>query len=251
VSEAFERARARVLAALGWASAPPRLDEALTHPSYANERRRNGGEAFDNQRLEFLGDAVLGLCVSEILMKAHPGSDEGELSRMRAALVRAESLASFARRVGLGEALRLGRGANAAGDREQTNVLADAVEALVAAAYLDGGLDRARELVQSVVADGLAQARRLGARDPKSELQERVQALGRRAPTYRLEGTGGDDHERWFEVEVMVDGRPLARGTGRSKKLAEQEAARAVLGAWAEVEARLAGGDPPGEVPTP
>jgi ribonuclease-3 len=253
VSEPFERARARVLEALGWSSPPPRLDEALTHPSYANERRRNGGDAPDNQRLEFLGDAVLGLCASEILMGAYPGSDEGELSRMRAALVRAESLAAFARRVGLGEALRLGRGASAAGDRKQTNVLADAVEALVAAAYLDGGLDRARELVEKVVAEGLGEARRLGARDPKSELQERVQALGKKAPTYRLEGTGGDDHERWFEVEVMVDGTPLARGTGRSKKLAEQEAARAALGNWAGAQGLAPArneADPPNEART-
>ncbi|MCU0687305.1 MAG: ribonuclease III [Polyangiaceae bacterium] len=253
MSEPFERARARVLEALGWSSPPPRLDEALTHPSYANERRRNGGDAPDNQRLEFLGDAVLGLCASEILMGAYPGSDEGELSRMRAALVRAESLAAFARRVGLGEALRLGRGASAAGDRKQTNVLADAVEALVAAAYLDGGLDRARELVEKVVAEGLGEARRLGARDPKSELQERVQALGKKAPTYRLEGTGGDDHERWFEVEVMVDGTPLARGTGRSKKLAEQEAARAALGNWAGAQGLAPArneADPPNEART-
>jgi ribonuclease III len=223
-------ARQRLFEALGWTEPPARTDEALTHRSYINERGARGGAPSprDNQVLEFLGDAVLGLCVSEHLMAKYPDADEGALSRMRAALVKTEALADFGRRVGLGEAMTLGRGAVAAGDRNQPNVLADAVEALVAAAYLDGGLERARELVARVVGDRSDSAE-LSFRDPKSELQERVQARGKRAPSYQLAASEGPDHDRWFEIDVLIDGNVVARGRGRSKKLAEQEAARAAL----------------------
>ena len=122
-----------------------RLEEALTHPSFANESRTK-----DNQRLEFLGDAVLGLCISELLARAHPEADEGELTRMRSALVNAEALARWAREIGLGSCLAMGRGARSAAERDQTNVLADAVEAVVAAVYEDGGLESARALVQEI-----------------------------------------------------------------------------------------------------
>lgn len=209
---------------LGWATPPARAEEALTHPSYAHERR-----ATDNQRLEFLGDAVLDLCVSELLMTAHPRADEGALSRMRAALVNADTLAEWARSVDLASALRVGRGAMAAGDRLQANVLADAVEALVAATYLDGGLDRARALVTLVVGERIERGVALADRDAKSELQEVVQSTEKRAPTYRLAETIGPDHDRTFEVEVLLDDRVLGRGRGRSKKLAEQDAARVAL----------------------
>lgn len=217
--------------ALGWEEPPALAGEALTHRSYANEHgtRRTGETTSDNQRLEFLGDAALGLCASELLMEAFPDADEGELSRMRAALVKAETLATFARKVNVGDALRLGKGADLAGDRRQTNVLADAVEALVAAAYLDGGLDRARALVRRIVGDDLDRARELGSRDPKSALQEKVQGRGRRAPVYRLATTEGPEHDRWFVVEVVVEDEVVATGRGRSKKVAEQEAARAAM----------------------
>jgi ribonuclease-3 len=201
-----------------------RLDEALTHTSFANET-----SAVDNQRLEFLGDAVLGLCVSEILVIENPGADEGLLTRMRSALVNAEALARWARSVSLGSSLALGRGARAGSEREQTNVLADAVEALVAAVYLDRGLDGARALVKAVVKEPLMEAARLGVRDPKSALQERVQARGLPAPSYRVVSTSGPPHAQDFVVEVLVGDHVLARGEGRSKRAAERAAAHAAL----------------------
>ena len=224
-------ARDALWQALGWLEPPAAADEALTHRSFTNEQsaRRQTGQLPDNQRLEFLGDSVLGLCASELLIEEFPDADEGELSRMRAALVKAEPLAAFARKSGVGEALRLGKGADLAGDRKQTNVLADAVEALVAAAYLDGGLDRARALVRRIVADGLEKKDELGGRDPKSALQELVQGDGKRAPVYRLADSEGPDHDRWFRVEVLVEDEVVGEGRGRSKKIAEQEAAQAAL----------------------
>jgi ribonuclease-3 len=198
----------------------PLFHEALTHPSFANESR-----ARDNQRLEFLGDAVLGLCVSELLTKAYPEADEGELTRMRSALVNAEALARWGRERGLGDCLAMGRGACSAAERDQTNVLADATEAVVAAVYRARGLDAARALVQEVTRSALDEVGRLGARDPKSELQERVQATGDVAPRYRVLASLGRAHEPMFEVEVFVGETVLGRGTGRSKRIAERAAA--------------------------
>ncbi|MDP9037057.1 MAG: ribonuclease III [Myxococcota bacterium] len=202
----------------------PRYEEALTHPSFANETG-----APDNQRLEFLGDAILGLCASEMLVAAYPEADEGKLTRMRSALVNGEALAVWARRVGLGRSLALGRGAQLGTEREQTNVLADTAEALVAAMYEARGLAGARALVQDMVRELLDQADSLDVRDPKSELQERVQATGRAAPTYRLVDMRGAAHEQVFEVEVLIENVPAARGEGRSKRLAERAAAAAAL----------------------
>jgi ribonuclease-3 len=201
-----------------------RLEEALTHPSFANESRTK-----DNQRLEFLGDAVLGLCISELLARAHPEADEGELTRMRSALVNAEALARWAREIGLGSCLAMGRGARSAAERDQTNVLADAVEAVVAAVYEDGGLESARALVQEITRAPLAAQETLAARDPKSELQERVQAEGRAAPRYRVSESLGPAHDPTFEVEVFIEETVLARGRGKSKRLAEREAATEAL----------------------
>ncbi len=203
----------------------PHFDQALTHPSYANERR---GEP-DNQRLEFLGDAILGFCTSELLFARFPDADEGTLTRMRARLVNAEALARFARESGVPGALRLGRGAEAGGLRDRTNVLADAVEALIAAAFFDGGLETARRACERVVEAELASLERGAARDPKSELQERVQAAGGEAPTYEVVASGGPAHERWFEVSARIGGREVARGRGRSKRQAEFAAAAAAL----------------------
>ena len=138
----------------------PRFEEALTHPSFANE-----AGVPDNQRLEFLGDAVLGLCVSEVLAAAHTDADEGKLTRMRSALVNAAAIASWARRVGLGDCIRFGRGAKSGGEREQTNVLADAVEALVAAVYEARGLSGARSLVRDIVGALLEKAEALSVLD--------------------------------------------------------------------------------------
>jgi ribonuclease-3 len=208
----------------------PHLEEALTHPSFANEQRN--GKRADNQRLEFLGDAVLGMLTGEILMTRFPLANEGELSLMRSLLVNTEALAAWGRAIGMAAELRVGKGADSAGERDRDNVLADAVEAMVGAFYLDLGLDRARELSLAIVAEALS---RLGsgaaARDPKSELQEQVQAEGGSSPRYRILRAEGPDHRRSFVVEVDVDGKVLGEGRGRSKKTAEQAAARAALDA--------------------
>ncbi|MBK6692087.1 MAG: ribonuclease III [Myxococcales bacterium] len=225
--EDFTKARealAETLRGIVGEVALPRFAEALTHPSYSNETG-----APDNQRLEFLGDSVLGLCVSEMLLEAHPTADEGTLTRMRAALVNADALARWGRSVSLGDALALGRGARASGDRDQTNVIADAVEALVAAFYEAAGHDAARRLVAEVIREPLADAARLMGRDPKSALQERVQAYGLPAPVYRVQGSSGPKHEPTFQVEAMVGDRLIAQGEGRSKRIAERAAAEAAL----------------------
>ena len=197
----------------------PRLIEALTHPSYANESGLP-----DNQRLEFLGDSVLGLCVSEILSLSFPDADEGTLTRMRAALVNGEALSRWAKSVNLGEALFLGRGARAGGERQQINVLADAVEAIVAAVYEARGLDGARTLVREIVREPLAVSV-LGERDPKSQLQERVQAEGKPPPDYKIRESRGPQHDPTFVVEVYVGGELAGVGEGKSKRTAERAAA--------------------------
>ena len=202
----------------------PRLTEALTHPSYANET----GDP-DNQRLEFLGDSVLGLCVSEILSTAFQEADEGTLTRMRAALVNADALSRWARSIALGDALFLGRGARAGGEKQQTNVLADAVEAIVAAVYEARGLTAARKVVAAIVREPLAVVTQLGERDPKSQLQERVQAEGQPPPEYRIREARGPQHEPTFVVEVYVGGVLSGTGEGKSKRAAERAAAQAAL----------------------
>jgi ribonuclease-3 len=226
-----ERLKARLAEIVG-AGVVPRFEEALTHPSFANE-----AGVPDNQRLEFLGDAVLGLCVSELLTEAYPEADEGALTRMRSALVNGAALARWGRAERLGECLTLGRGAQAGLEREQTNVLADAVEALVAAVFASHGLDGARALVRVVVAEPLAEAERLGTRDPKSALQEKVQAAGGAAPSYRVVSSRGPQHAQTFEVEVLVGGSVVGRGEGRSKRQAERAAADAALAGMAAPKA--------------
>jgi ribonuclease III len=208
----------------GLTEGSPALEQALTHPSHANERQG----AFDNQRLEFLGDAVLGLCASELIYRLFPDADEGVLTRLRAQLVNAEALANWGRSVGLSSLIKLGRGAATAGLRDSTNVLADAVEALIAASYLEGGLEGARKLCGAIVEHGLEGVRLTTTRDAKSALQERLQALGQPAPTYDLVDARGPAHERWFTVRVT--GASVAgEGEGRSKRAAEQAAAAAAL----------------------
>lgn len=236
IDDATREHRTRLRARLAEIVGPgeiARLDEALTHPSYANEV----SGAPDNQRLEFLGDAVLGLCVSELLSAAHPHADEGALTRMRSALVNAEALARWGRAEQLGACLMLGRGAQSGLEREQTNVIADAVEAVVAAVFASHGLDGARALVRVVAAEPMAESERLGVRDPKSALQERVQAAGSPAPRYRVLAARGPQHEQVFEVEVLVEDVVRGRGEGRSKRLAERAAAHAALEALEEESA--------------
>lgn len=215
----------RLAELLGLPADAPHLEEALTHPSFANEQRSSR----HNQRLEFLGDSVLGFCVSEQLCARFPQADEGALTRMRAQLVNAEALAAWARKVDLAQVLHLGRGASTAGLRESTNVLADAVEALIAAVYLDVGLQAARAACEHIVADELKALENDGTRDPKSELQERLQAIGGGAPTYELIETGGPAHKRWFKVGVRQGERRLAEGSGSSKRAAERAAAATAL----------------------
>ena len=237
--------RGRIAQLFGLAPDAPHLDEALTHPSYANEIRT----AQHNQRLEFFGDAVLGLCTSELLMERFPDADEGKLTRMRAKLINGEALAQWARAQDLSGALRLGRGALASGLAESENVLADAVEALLAATYLDRGLDAAREACRVIVGDQLEAFEKGASADPKSELQERVQALGRDAPTYAVVESGGPAHAPWFVVAVSVGAERVAEGRGRSKRLAERAAAEAALTSdgWDEGSEVPLGGDPEDE----
>jgi ribonuclease III len=219
----FQQQRERIAALVGLPSGAPRLEEALTHPSYSNERR----DLPDNQRLEFLGDAVLGFCVAELLFVREPSANEGVLTRMRAQLVSAEALCGWAREHELAKALRLGRGAEAAGLADATNVLADAVEALIAAVFLERGLDAARELCVHIAEPAL---RGLGAElDPKSELQERLQAQSGVAPSYELVETEGPAHDRSFRVEVRHLGVLLGEGRGKSKRAAERAAAAKAL----------------------
>jgi ribonuclease III len=216
----------------------PHLLTALTHPSFSNEMR----DGIDNQRLEFLGDAVLELCVTDWLFRSYPDADEGDLTRRRAQVVNADALAEFARHVGIDQALRLGRGAEANGLRQSKNVLADAVEALLACAYLDAGLPAARSACEAIVQHSL-EAMELS--DPKSELQERLQGQKLGAPVYRVVATGGPAHEKWFAIEVVVAGATLGSGKGRSKRAAERAAAReALLVDWSGLDNASAGVTP-------
>jgi len=206
---------------------PALLERALTHSSLTHETA--GRE--DYERLEFLGDALLGFVVADRLVRADPEANEGDLTRRKQTVVSTEPLAEAARRLGLGEALRLGRGEEGTGGRAKTSLLADAFEAVVAAVYLDGGLRSARSFVNRHLRDRLVAARHGSAppEDHKTRLQELVQARWRLTPSYRIVGTAGPDHARSFEVEVVVGDRVLGAGTGASRKQAEQEAARSAL----------------------
>ena len=205
------------------------LEHAMTHTSRANEDV-SGGVA-DNESLEFLGDAVLGFVVADLLFREFPECDEGEKSKMKAALVSTSTLARVAERLGLGDHLLLGRGEEKTGGRRKQALLADGCEALIAAMYLDGGLEQARAFIVRELGGLMEDLRRDGvaAQDYKSALQELVQADNRTLPEYRVVGTIGPDHQKLFEVEVLVAGASLARATGPSKKEAEQEAARLAL----------------------
>jgi ribonuclease-3 len=233
----------RIAELFGVSPSAPLLEVALTHPSYANEVR----DARHYQRLEFLGDAVLGLCASELLYERFPEADEGSLTRMRARLVNADALAGWARENAIGDALRLGRGADTSGLRDGTNVLADLVEALVAVAHLEEGIEGARRACRTVLEPALAALEDDAGRDPKSELQERVQKTGAPTPAYEVLETGGASHDPWFVVAVQVGGRILAQGRGRSKRLAERAAAAAALETMAGLAADGAGPSPRGD----
>lgn len=196
---------------------------ALTHSSYYNENRAVCGAS--NERLEFLGDSVLGFLAAEHLYLSNPKRPEGELTRMRASLVCEGSLAGAAADVGLSGDLLLGRGEEATGGRERPSLLADAMEALLGAIYLDGGVEPARMFVRRFVSG------RSGARDSdyKTRLQEELQREPAKTYAYRLVEASGPDHAKVFTVEVLIDDAPAGRGTGSSKKEAEQAAAREAL----------------------
>ena len=198
------------------------LERALTHRSYANEHRLSE----HNERLEFLGDSVLNLVVSERLMKDRPRSPEGELSRLRAAVVSEASLAEVARSIGLGAFLLLGKGEEQTGGRDKDSLLADALEALIASLYLDGGFDRATAFIEARFQEILD---RTGGTDCKTELQERSQELLKVLPEYRVVSESGPDHRKEFVIELSVRGEILGRGSGKSKKEAEQKAAKEAL----------------------
>jgi ribonuclease-3 len=205
------------------------LEHAMTHTSRANEDV-SGGVA-DNESLEFLGDAVLGFIVADLLFREFPDCDEGEKSKMKAMLVSTATLARVAERLGLGDHLLLGRGEEKTGGRRKQALLADGCEALIAAMYLDGGIEQSRAFIVRELGGFIDDLRRDGvsAQDYKSTLQELVQGRNRPLPEYRVIGSAGPDHQKLFDVEVLVAGEPLARATGPSKKEAEQEAARLAL----------------------
>jgi ribonuclease-3 len=205
------------------------LEHAMTHTSRANEDV-SGGVA-DNESLEFLGDAVLGFIVADLLFREFPDCDEGEKSKMKAMLVSTATLARVAERLGLGDHLLLGRGEEKTGGRRKQALLADGCEALIAAMYLDGGIEQSRAFIVRELGGFIDDLRRDGvsAQDYKSTLQELVQGRNHPLPEYRVIGAAGPDHQKLFNVEVLVAGEPLARATGPSKKEAEQEAARLAL----------------------
>lgn len=233
-------------AALGHAFARPELlVRALTHRSLANQLLQDGGEPAsspsDNERLEFLGDAVLGLVVGEAVFLGHPEWQEGELTRVRAKLVSRQHMANVAAAISLGDHLRLSRGEDRSGLRRKSTVLSNTMEAVIGALFLDGGLEPVRSFVRRYVmgdtVEELAEQLRSGAAlgNYKSALQERLQAERAGAPVYRVKSESGPDHRKRFLVEVRLKpaegepGKPLARGSGTTKKLAEQDAARRAL----------------------
>src|SRR5580765_197996 len=219
-------------------ASPSLLVTALTHSSAIPELRTaaesvgsDPAEIQDNERLEFLGDAVLDLLASEYLVEKFPGWREGQLSRSRAYLVNAHALQHAARRLGIGEFLRLGRGEEKTGGREKAAIVADALEAVVAAIFLDGGLDAARQLLQRVLFEQALEGsgENIADTDRKSALQEFLQGRGKPPAEYRLAGEEGPDHQKVFHVEVWSLGECLAAGDGSTKKEAEQKAARTAL----------------------
>jgi len=205
------------------------LEHALTHRSRAAEDA-SGGVA-DNESLEFLGDAVLGLVVAEMLFRRYPEYNEGQKSKIKASVVSTQALARRAEQIQLGDHLLLGRGEEKTGGRFKQALLADGYEALIAALYLDGGLPAAAGFLERELADAIASGagEAVVGQDYKSALQERLQALGRPLPEYRVAAESGPDHRKEFTIEVVVESEVLGAASGKAKKEAEQEAARLAL----------------------
>ena len=202
------------------------LQNALAHSSYANERWHNSLKS--NERLEFLGDSILGMVVAEYLYHKFPDRPEGELTRMRADMVCETSLAAIADRLSLGDHLLLGHGEEQGGGRKRASILADAVESIIAASFLDGGMEAARGIISRFVLTNVP-VNRLQNVDYKTALQELVQQKKNQALAYRLIGESGPDHDKHFIVEVTLNGEPVGQGNGTSKKRAEQDAARVAI----------------------
>ena len=205
---------------------PKLLDHALTHSSYANEHHL--GSISSNERLEFLGDSVLGMIVADHLYRTFPDLPEGDLTRIRANLVCEGSLVLVAKEWDLGRSLKLGKGENACGGRSRPSILADAVEAVLAAVFLDGGLAHDRDIIQRFLLDRMEQVNR-ASRDHKTYLQELVQRKSGQVLSYELIGESGPDHTKTFQMQVLLNGQPIGQGTGHSKKEAEQAAANAAI----------------------
>lgn len=201
------------------------LNEALTHSSFANERP-NGCKS--NERMEFLGDAVLSIISAQYLFEKYPDMPEGELSKLRSSLVCTESLSGFAKEIDLGSALFLGKSEVINNGQERPSILENAFEALIAAIYLDGGFDKAKDFVLSFLSRAL-ENHHINFRDYKSTLQEIIQQNPLERVNYVVVGESGPDHDKRFEVEVHLNSNVIGRGTGRSKKSAEQEAAKEAL----------------------
>ena len=201
------------------------LENALTHSSCANESR---GKLQSNERLEFLGDSILGMVVADHLYRTFPDLPEGDLTRIRANLVCEGSLVLVAKEWDLGRYLKLGKGENACGGRSRPSILADAVEAVLAAVFLDGGLAHDRDIIQRFLLDRMEQVNR-ASRDHKTYLQELVQRKSGQVLSYELIGESGPDHNKTFQMQVLLNGQPIGQGTGHSKKEAEQAAANAAI----------------------
>lgn len=202
------------------------LQNALTHSSYANERWHDSLQS--NERLEFLGDSILGMVVAEYLYKTFPNRPEGELTRMRADMVCEQALALVANRLELGKHLMLGNGEELSGGRSRASILADAVESVIAASFLDGGMDAAQTFVEKFVLCDVP-VHKFHNEDYKTVLQERVQQQKNQHLTYELIGESGPDHDKRFTIAVLLNGKEIGQGTGSSKKRGEQEAARVAL----------------------
>ncbi len=202
------------------------LQNALAHSSYANERWHNS--LLSNERLEFLGDSVLGMLVAEYLYRSFPDRPEGELTRMRADMVCETTLAGAANRIGLGEHLLLGHGEQRFGGRKRDSILADAMESVIAAAFLDGGMEAAKGIVQRFILVEVP-VEKLHNVDHKTKLQELVQQKKNQVLSYALVGQSGPDHDKQFDVEVLLNGAVVGQGSGSSKKRAEQQAACAAI----------------------
>jgi ribonuclease-3 len=202
------------------------VQNALTHSSYANEHWHDSLRS--NERLEFLGDSILGMVVAEFLFQTFPERPEGELTRMRADMVCERALAKVADRLGLGGHLLLGHGEEQGGGRTRASILADAVESVIAACFLDGGMDAARKIIETFILCNVPTGKLTNA-DYKTAFQERVQQKKNQTITYRLVGESGPDHDKSFQVEVLLNGQVVGTGAGSSKKRAEQDAARTAL----------------------